>query len=29
MLIARIGYWAIGFAGWLLAFPFSHGPVGL
>jgi multidrug resistance protein, MATE family len=30
MLIAAIGYWAIGFAGgWLLAFPFSLGAVGL
>jgi MATE family multidrug resistance protein len=30
MAIAAIGYWAIGFAGgWLLAFPFSHGAVGL
>jgi len=30
MLIAAIGYWAIGFAGgWLLAFPFGFGPLGL
>ena len=30
MLYAAIGYWAIGFAGgWLLAFPFGFGPVGL
>lgn len=30
MLIAAIGYWAIGFAGsWLLAFPLGLGPVGL
>ncbi|MFI4947805.1 MAG: MATE family efflux transporter [Alphaproteobacteria bacterium] len=30
MLIAAIGYWAIGFAGgWLLAFPLGYGAVGL
>src|SRR5712672_4816721 len=30
MLIAAIGYWAIGFAGsWLLAFPLGFGPIGL
>jgi MATE family multidrug resistance protein len=30
MLIAAIGYWAIGFAGsWILAFPFGLGPLGL
>jgi len=30
MLIAAIGYWAIGFAGgWLLAFPLGFGAVGL
>src|SRR5579863_6665582 len=30
MLIAAIGYWAIGFAGgWLLAFPLAFGAVGL
>jgi len=30
MLIAAIGYWAIGFAGsWLLAFPLGLGPIGL
>jgi len=30
MLLAAIGYWAIGFAGsWLLAFPLGFGPVGL
>jgi MATE family multidrug resistance protein len=30
MVIAAIGYWAIGFAGgWLLAFPFGFGAVGL
>jgi multidrug resistance protein, MATE family len=30
MLIAAVGYWAIGFAGgWLLAFPFGYGAVGL
>ena len=30
MLIAAIGYWAIGFAGgWLLAFPLRFGAVGL
>ena len=30
MLIAAIGYWAIGFAGsWMLAFPFGLGPLGL
>jgi MATE family multidrug resistance protein len=30
MLLAAIGYWAIGFAGsWLLAFPLGLGPVGL
>jgi len=30
MLIAAIGYWAIGFAGgWLLAFPLGLGAVGL
>jgi MATE family multidrug resistance protein len=30
MLIAAVGYWAIGFAGgWLLAFPFGLGAVGL
>jgi MATE family multidrug resistance protein len=30
MLIAAIGYWAIGFAGgWLLAFPFDLGAMGL
>ena len=30
MLIAAIGYWAIGFAGsWLFAFPLGLGPVGL
>jgi MATE family multidrug resistance protein len=30
MLIAAIGYWAIGFAGsWLLAFPLGLGPMGL
>lgn len=30
MLIAAIGYWAVGFAGgWLLAFPLGLGPVGL
>ena len=30
MLIAAIGYWAIGFAGgWLLAFPLGCGPIGL
>jgi len=30
MLIAAIGYWAIGFAGsWLFAFPLGVGPVGL
>ena len=30
MLIAAVGYWAIGFAGsWLLAFPLGLGPVGL
>jgi MATE family multidrug resistance protein len=30
MVIAAVGYWAIGFAGgWLLAFPFGFGAVGL
>jgi multidrug resistance protein, MATE family len=30
MLIAAIGYWAIGFAGgWLFAFPLGYGAVGL
>jgi multidrug resistance protein, MATE family len=30
MLLATIGYWGAGFAGgWLLAFPFGFGPVGL
>jgi hypothetical protein len=30
MLIAGIGYWAIGFVdGWLLAFPLGLGAVGL
>ena len=30
MLLAGIGYWAIGFAGgWALAFPLKVGPVGL
>ena len=30
MLIAAIGYWAIGFVGgWLLAFPLGFGAVGL
>jgi MATE family multidrug resistance protein len=30
MLIAAVGYWAIGFAGgWLLAFPLGFGAVGL
>lgn len=30
MLIAAIGYWAVGFAGgWFLAFPLGLGPVGL
>ena len=30
MLIAAIGYWAIGFVGsWLLAFPLGLGPIGL
>jgi MATE family multidrug resistance protein len=30
MLLAALGYWAIGFAGgWVLAFPLGYGPVGL
>jgi multidrug resistance protein, MATE family len=30
MLLAAIGYWAIGFlGGWLLAFPLGHGPTGM
>jgi multidrug resistance protein, MATE family len=30
MLLAGIGYWAVGFAGgWLLAFPLGFGPIGL
>ena len=30
MLLAAIGYWAIGFlGGWLLAFPLSRGPTGM
>jgi hypothetical protein len=29
MVIAAIGYWAIGFAGWLLAFPVGLGATGL
>ncbi|HYZ42429.1 MAG TPA: MATE family efflux transporter, partial [Stellaceae bacterium] len=30
MLLATVGYWGVGFAGgWLLAFPFGYGAVGL
>jgi multidrug resistance protein, MATE family len=30
MLLAWLGYWAIGFAGgWALAFPLGYGPVGI
>jgi MATE family multidrug resistance protein len=30
MLLAGLGYWAIGFAGgWTLAFPLGFGPVGM
>jgi MATE family multidrug resistance protein len=30
MLIAAVGYWAVGFAGsWLFAFPLGFGPIGL
>jgi MATE family multidrug resistance protein len=30
MLLAGLGYWAIGFAGgWALAFPLKFGPIGL